>query len=258
MNTKLFNETIFGPVQSRRLGISLGVNLLPTNFKLCNFDCIYCECGWTNMRNNQKIKFESLQSITDALRNKLIILKKNKIELDSITFAGNGEPTLHPKFSEIIDHTILLRNEFYPNVCISVLSNSLMLKDESIRNSLKKIEKPILKLDAGSERTFQLINKPINHRSLEWVVEHLKYFNGNLIIQSMFLKGEIDGEIVDNTNKYEVDKWITLLEIIKPLEVMIYSIDRPTPQQNLSKISRIILEEICEKVKLKGIKARVY
>lgn len=258
METKLFNEIIFGPIQSRRLGASLGVNLLPIKNKICNLDCIYCECGWTDLKSNSKITFLSTEEILSALKLKLMDLIVNKTALNSITFAGNGEPTLHPNFAAIIDGAIILRDKFFPMAHISVLSNSLMLHRKDVVSSLKKIDKPILKLDAGSDKFFRSINHPLNNRSLEWVVAHLKKFNGNLIIQTMFLKAECNGIYIDNTADLEVEKWIELLKDINPLEVMIYSIDRPTAIQNIDKIPYEKLIKISEKVQLAGIRSTVY
>ncbi|MCK6649429.1 MAG: radical SAM protein, partial [Bacteroidia bacterium] len=178
METKLFDSIIFGPIKSRRLGVSLGINLLPIDSKLCNFDCIYCECGWTDLKNAPKFQFNDRFEIKKALENKLIELVQQRIILDSITFAGNGEPTLHPEFDLIIDDTIELRNKYFPDALISVLSNSLMLNNNKVVAALKKIDKRILKLDAGTEELFQLIDQPLNKRTLEWVVYHLNQFNG--------------------------------------------------------------------------------
>lgn len=258
METKLFDSIIFGPIKSRRLGVSLGINLLPTNSKLCNFDCIYCECGWTDLKKAPKFKFHSRKEIKEALEYKLQHLLNQKEKLCSITFAGNGEPTLHPEFEEIINDTIELRDKYYPNSKISVLSNSLMLNNSKVVSALKKVDKRILKLDAGTEDLFQKIDQPLNNRTLEWVVYHLNQFNGDLTIQTMFLKGLHKAQPIDNTTDYEVDSWLELLKIIKPKEVMLYSLDRPTPETNLEKISFEKLQEIGKKVEQLGIKTLIY
>jgi wyosine [tRNA(Phe)-imidazoG37] synthetase (radical SAM superfamily) len=251
--TKLFNSIIFGPIISRRLGVSLGINLLPVDSKICNFDCIYCECGWTDLRSVPKVKFHPRSEVYFGLEKSLIhLLKKNK-KLDSITFAGNGEPTMHPEFNLIIDDTIELRDKYFPSCKISVLSNSLMLSNKKVFDALIKIDNPILKLDAGTEKTFQLIDQPINKRTLQWVVNQLMKFNGRLIIQTIFLRGEFGGEHLDNTTDDEVRSWLKLIKMIKPEQVMIYTIDRATPAQNLEKIEKEKLREIAARVELLSI-----
>jgi len=257
MKTKLFESIIFGPVNSRRLGVSLGINLLPIDSKLCNFDCIYCECGWTDLRSLTKVNFHTRDDIKFELEKAFIRLKIKKTKLDSITFAGNGEPTMHPQFHLIIDDVISLRNEYFPLCKISVLSNSLMLGSEKVIAALKKVENCILKLDAGTEETFQLINQPINKRTLNWVVNQLMKFNGALIIQTIFLKGKYNGEIIDNTTDSEIEKWLGLLKIIKPKKVMIYTLDRATPARNLEKIQVEKLNKIAKMVEYLGIEAIV-
>lgn len=258
METALFKSIIFGPIKSRRLGISLGVNLLPTDSKLCNFDCVYCECGWTDLKSFPKIKFFEPETIKTALKEKLEELSKNKIEINSITFAGNGEPTMHPMFHQIIDNTIELRNKYYPNCKISVLSNSMMLNNPKVVSALKKIDNRILKLDAGTEKMFQQINQPLNSRTLSWVVEQLKKFETDLTIQTLLIKGSHNGAIIDNTTDEEIDNWLTILKEIKPKEVMLYCIDRPTPEENLEKIDSKKVDEIANKVKALGIKVNVW
>jgi len=257
MTTKLFESVIFGPINSRRLGVSLGINLLPVDSKLCNFDCIYCECGWTDLRSLKKVKFHIREEVASQLKEALMDLKIKKVKLDSITFAGNGEPTMHPQFNLIIDDVINLRNEYFPSCKISVLSNGLMLGNGKVVNALKKIENPILKLDAGTERTFQLIDQPINNRTLDWLVNQLKKFNGDLIIQTLFLRGKHNNELIDNTTDNEIEMWLEKLKIIKPKKVMIYTIDRATPAKHLEKIKVEKLEEIAKKVELIGMEAMV-
>lgn len=258
METKLFGSIIFGPINSRRLGVSLGINLLPTDSKLCNFDCVYCECGWTDLKSAPKFRFNDRNEIKSALESSLYQLSEQHSALNSITFAGNGEPTLHPEFDIIIDDTIALRNKYFPNALISVLSNSLTLNNSKVVSALKKIDKRILKLDAGTEELFQLIDQPLNKRTLEWVVYHLNQFNGDLTIQTMFLKGIHKGKEIDNTMDVEIKSWLELLKIVNPKEVMIYSIDRPTPERSLQKIPLEKLQQIGKRVEGIGIKALIY
>ena len=257
MKTKLFDSIVFGPINSRRLGLSLGINLLPTDSKLCNFDCIYCECGWTDLKSIPKVEFHKREDVKEQLE---IVLKKLRSEaknLNSITFAGNGEPTIHPDFNLIIDDVIELRNHYFPKCKISVLSNSLMLNNSNVTEALKKVDNRILKLDAGTEEAFQLINQPLNKRTLKWVVDQLIKFNGDLTIQTLFLKGKYKNKNIDNTTDAEVESWLSNLKKIKPKSVMIYSLDRATPAKDLQKIDTEILNTIAKKVEAIEIEAIV-
>jgi wyosine [tRNA(Phe)-imidazoG37] synthetase (radical SAM superfamily) len=248
MATFLFNETIFGPVISRRLGVSLGINLLPNDSKLCSFDCIYCECGWNPDRKKGGVLLPKREEVKFLLKQKLIELKSTSLLPDVITFAGNGEPTLHPDFNGIIEDTIMVRNELSPKSKIAVLSNSTMLHKSQVVEALKRVDDNILKLDSGIIETIQLLNKPMTNLDLPTLIQHLQKFDGSLIIQTMFLKGSFGGVIFDNTADIEIDNWIKLLKEIKPKMVTIYSIARDTPAENLIGISLEKLEEIAARV----------
>jgi len=258
MSGFLFHETVFGPVMSRRLGVSLGINLLPVDYKYCTFNCIYCECGWTHQKPKGSAGLPGRDDVKMMLEQKLKILKDDGQTPDAITFAGNGEPTIHPDFPEIIDDTIGLRDQYFPEAKITVLSNASMLHREKIYNALKAVDHNIQKLDAGSENLFRLINQPEGKLNLEQVVEHLCNFKGKLIVQTLFLRGIHDGAVIDNTTDHEVDAWISLLRKIDPEYVMIYPIDRATPEQDIEKVSFDELNKIAEKVNLAGIKTKVF
>lgn len=253
----LFDSIIFGPLTSRRLGASLGINLLPTTIKFCSFNCIYCECGWTETNHIDKAQLYTAKEIRTALEERLLYLKEQHVNLNSLTFAGNGEPTMHPQFVEIIDDTIRLRDLYAPNSKISVLSNSTMLAKENMIEALTKVNN-IMKLDAGSEQMFQLINKPKNRITLREIVEQLIKFDGKLIIQSMFVRGEMEGVAIDNTLDSEIEAWLQHIEAIQPKEVMVYSLDRRPPLARLEKIMEPQLELIAERVRQLNIKASVY
>lgn len=255
MATFLFDSIVFGPIRSRRLGASLGINLLPISSKVCSFDCIYCECGWTD--SVDKGKLPTRVEVKKHLMEKLEELQRNDKPLDVITFAGNGEPTLHPEFSEIIDDSIELRNKFFPTAKIAVLSNSTMLNKPKVFQALKKVDQNILKLDSAFDSTIQLLNQPRVKFNLNELVENLKSFEGNLIIQTLFLRGTFDGSIIDNTTTVEVDGWLKLVEAIKPKEVMIYTIARDTPAKGLEKVSLKDLKAIAAKVEVLGIPVQV-
>lgn len=253
----LFHETIFGPIKSRRLGISLGVNLLPTDGKLCSFDCIYCECG-LNENGRTKSKIPTLEQVKTDLNNKLRIMKENHEELDVITFAGNGEPTLHPDFENIIDITIEARDKYYPDAKISVLSNGMHVDKESVYRALKKVDNNILKLDSAIDATAKLMDRPnANTYNIAKQVELFKKFDGNFILQTMFLRGNVNGVDIDNTSDTEINAWLAFLRDLKPKEVMIYTIDRETPLKSLKKVSLEELNQIGEKVKQLGLKINI-
>jgi len=256
--TFLFDSIIFGPVQSRRLGVSLGINLLPEGCKYCSFNCIYCECGWTKISGIDKVVFPPSVLIKQLLEKKLREMKENNELPEAISFAGNGEPTLHPDFAEIIDFTISLRNKYSPESKIAVLSNATMLHLPEVVNALKKVDMNILKLDAGTEDTFRKINLPLVGIKLEETVNNLKQFTSNLIIQTLFLRGEYNGKSIDNTTDAEVKEWLKYLRNLKPERIMIYPIARSTPAQGLEKVSLKELEAIAEKVRKIGLKVEVY
>ena len=249
----LFTDIIYGPVRSRRLGISLGVNLLPLHSKLCNFDCIYCECGWNEDNRTEKPRFNSRSDIRTALEATLSKMAAEEQLPDVITFAGNGEPTIHPEFEGIIDDTIALRDKFAPSAKVSVLSNATQLHREDVCRALHKVDNPILKLDSAIDATAHLINKPCGNYSVAEVVKNLEKFGREFVLQTMFLRGEYNGEYIDNTTEREFLAWAAVVEHLRPHSVMVYSIDRATPCKTLEKVSREELEKIAEKVRALGI-----
>lgn len=257
MGTFLFNDIIFGPVSSRRLGVSLGINLLPTDYKFCTFNCVYCECGWT-LKADKKIKLPTREEVQVELEKVLEEYAENGKNIDSITFAGNGEPTIHPDFADIIEDTIELRNMWMPEAKISVLSNASQLNKPKVTEALKKVDQNILKLDAGTEKTYRLINQAQEHLKFDKIVDYLKSFDGNLIIQTLLIRGEHNGEKFDNTTNEEIDAWLELLEDIQPESVMLYPIERDTPEEKLEKVDKEILRKIAKRVEALGIKTDVY
>ena len=249
--TSLYDNIIFGPVRSRRLGLSLGVNLLPVESKLCNFDCIYCECGWNEDHVGRR-RFNSREDVRDMLRDTLQAMVAKGELPDVITFAGNGEPTMHPDFEQIIEDTIALRDQICPQAKVSVLSNATQIHREDVRRALLKVDNNILKLDSAFDSTVQLINKPQGSYSVARTVELMKLFEGKMILQTMFLRGEYLSKRVDNTTAEEVDAWLDIVAQIKPRQVMIYSLDRDTPCQTLEKVGREELLQIAAKLQARG------
>lgn len=251
MATKLYDSIIFGPIQSRRLGVSLGVNLLALNKKICSFDCVYCECGFT--QNDVQGRFAEKKVVIENLESVLKEMLQNEKHLDVITFAGNGEPTLHPNFDEIIDATILLRNHYFPKAKISVLSNATTLNKQSVIKALSKVDNNILKLDSGLVKTIKLIDQPTSSNfSIDTVINGMLRFNGDFIMQTMFLKGDFNGMRIDNTTENEVNAWLEIVKITHPKQIMIYSIDRDTPVKTLEKVSKQELSEIAKKAEELG------
>lgn len=254
--TSLYDNIIFGPVRSRRLGLSLGVNLLPVESKLCNFDCIYCECGWNEDHVGRR-RFNSREDVRDMLRDTLQVMVAKGELPDVITFAGNGEPTMHPDFEQIIEDTIALRDQICPQAKVSVLSNATQIHREDVRRALLRVDNNILKLDSAFDSTVQLINKPQGSYSVARTVELMKLFEGNMILQTMFLRGEYLSKRVDNTTAEEVDAWLDIVAQIKPRQVMIYSLDRDTPCQTLEKVGREELLQIAAKLQARGFNCSV-
>lgn len=257
MATFLFDKIIFGPVNSRRLGVSLGINLLPTNVKVCSFDCIYCECGWTPKKYEEKVKLPSREEVKEKLEEKLKGMGADGALPDVITFAGNGEPTLHPEFSGIIDDTIQLRDKLSPKAKIAVLSNASTLHKKKVFDALMKIRDNIQKLDSAFEDTVRVLDCPREKFSLDKVVEQLTSFGGNVIIQTLFVKGSFKGNYINNTTEAEVTAWIELLQQIRPRQVMIYTISRDTPIDTLEKASANELDSIAQRVEAAGLPVQV-
>ena len=245
----LFDSIVYGPIRSRRLGVSLGVNLMPTTAKLCTFDCVYCECGW-----NQPVSHPQLptrEQVRDALEYQLSTLD---VQPDVITFSGNGEPTLHPDFLGIIQDTCALRDQYCPNAKVSVLSNSTQLGRKDVVEALLLCDNRILKLDSAIDTTMQLIDKPVNqHLTVAQIVQWLSLFEGNFTLQTCFLRGEYEGRVIDNTTREELDAWYQAVNILQPKQVMIYVIDRATPLQTLSKVPADEMEAIAAPLREKGI-----
>ncbi len=258
MSGFLFEQVIFGPVKSRRLGISLGLNLLPINEKHCTFNCLYCECGWTLPANQRSLEYPERNAIKTELEKKLQAIVEKESFIDAITFAGNGEPTIHPEFSQIMEDTVDVRNRYFPGANIAVLSNGSMSGKKDIRKALMMADINMLKLDAGTNETFQKLNNPVINITLEEIIENYKKFDGNFTIQTLFAKVQHKDEIIDNTKPEELNAWLNNLSLLKPKLVIIYPIERETPLPGFEKISQNILQHIAEKVKKAGLKVDIY
>jgi wyosine [tRNA(Phe)-imidazoG37] synthetase (radical SAM superfamily) len=256
MSTFLFDSIIFGPVWSRRLGESLGINLLPANRKVCNYNCIYCECGLTP-NENPLCGFPTRQQVKELLTDRLFEMKKRGDYLNSITFAGNGEPTLHPEFLKIMDDTLEVRDTVFPEAKITVLSNATMAGDTGIFNALFKADMNILKLDSAIETTLKHINCPKGNFRLAELMNSLKLFKGKLIIQTLFFRGNYQGITVDNSTQAEISAWLKALAELQPECVMIYSIARDTAVSGLERVGMEELSSIAGQVEELGLIVQV-
>lgn len=254
MPTVIYPSPIFGPVRSRRLGISLGVNLLPADGKVCTFDCIYCECGF-NSERRPKERMPSREEVAEALEKRLAQMKAEGALPDVITFAGNGEPTIHPHFAGIIDDTIALRDHYCPGAKVSVLSNATMIGRPAVFEALLRVDNNILKLDTVDSAFIRDVDRPTGRYDLEETVRLMKAFKGKAIVQTIFFKGNAGGMPIDNTVPEYVEPWIETVKEIAPREVMVYTIDRETPMQGLQKATREELDSIVARLAQEGIKA---
>ena len=249
MSTIIYPSPIFGPVNSRRLGVSLGINLMPADGKVCTFDCLYCECGY-NADFRPTLKRPTREEVKEGLEQVLRQRREDNLPLDDISFAGNGEPTGHPDFKAIVEDTILLRNEYFPKASLSVLSNSTFIDREDVRQTLMLVDNNILKLDTIDPAYIQKLDRPQQPSyDVRNIIENMKRFNGHVIIQTMFLCG--DG--MDDTSEHYVEPWLRAIEDIKPQKVMVYTIDRETPDKELRKASRPTLDAIKARVEALGI-----
>ena len=255
MSTVIYPSPIFGPIHSRRLGVSLGLNLLPADGKVCTFDCIYCECGY-NKDRRPKQKMPTREEVRIALEKRLQDMKANGPTPDVLTFAGNGEPTAHPQFAGIIEDTLALRDTYFPNAKVSVLSNSTFIHKPDVFQALCKIDNNILKLDTIDPDYINLVDRPTGRYDVNRIIEDMKAFEGKLIVQTMFMKGKTDEGIdVDNTSDKFVLPWLEVVKQIAPKQVMIYTIDRETPDQSLRKATHEELDRIVAMIEKEGIKA---
>ena len=252
----LFGDIAYGPIHSRRLGVSLGMEIMPLEHKLCTFNCVYCECGWNERVDHPRLP--SREAVRTALETKLQALRVEQTSLDVITFSGNGEPTLHPDFKGIIEDTCALRDRYYPTAKVSVLSNSTQLGRQEVVDALRLCDNRILKLDAATDEMMRRIDLPVNEAlDVSTLIKWLQQFNGDFILQTCFLRGEHDGKRIDNTTQEELDAWYRAVEQLRPQQIMIYVIDRKTPEEHLEKISREQMESIAAPLLEKGFNVTI-
>ena len=256
MSTIIYDSPIFGPIHSRRLGISLGINLLPKGGKFCSFDCIYCECGWNSERRT-KNPLPTADEVEDGLREKLKALRQEGIVPDVLTFAGNGEPTLNPHFTEIVDRLLKVRDIYCPSAKLSILSNATQIRRPEIREALLRFDNNILKLDTVNPTYINNVDRPQGHYDVEEQIACLELFRGHCIIQTMLMKGEYEGHNLDNTTEQYIAPYIEALGRIKPRAVMLYTLDRETPVSGLEKADPEVMEAIATRIRALGIEVSV-
>lgn len=256
MSTVIYPSPVFGPIHSRRLGVSLGINLLPGDGKVCTFDCLYCECGF-NADFRAKSGFPTREQVREVLEAKLQSMQKEGVLPDVLTFAGNGEPTIHPDFAAIIDDTIALRDAYCPSAKVSVLSNATQAAKPQIKAALLRVDNNILKLDTVNADYIRFLDRPTGAYDVEKLIHALETYEGKLIIQTMFLSGESGGRNVDNTGEEYVQPWLDALKRIRPQQVMIYTIDRETPDKGLRKASADVLDHIAVQLRAEGFDTMV-
>lgn len=252
----LFDSIAYGPIHSRRLGTSLGMELMPLAHKLCTFNCVYCECGW-----NQPVSHPVLPTrdeVRTALETKLQALQQEGTQLDVITFSGNGEPTLHPDFLGIIRDTCALRDHYCPQAKVSVLSNSTQLGRPDVVEALRLCDNRILKLDAATDTMMRRIDLPVNPAlDVATLIRWLETFRGDFILQTCFLRGEHDGQPIDNTTPAELEAWYAAVRHLRPKQIMIYVIDRKTPEEHLEKISLEEMQRIAAPLLAEGFNIQI-
>lgn len=254
----LYESPIFGPIHSRRLGVSLGVNLLPRDAKVCTFDCIYCECGYNSAAHTAHPHFPTREEVRKALQARLEDMYKNGPAPDVITFAGNGEPTLHPDFREVVEDVRTLRDQWFPKAKISVLSNATQILRDEVFEALCRVDNNILKLDTVSLPYIRMTDRPVSaNYDVERLVERMTEFGSRCIVQTMFMQGTHEGEDISNISDGFVNPWLEAVCRIQPREVMIYTIDRKTPSPLLQKATKEQLDGIAERVRERGILCQV-
>lgn len=257
MSTIIYPAPIFGPIQSRRLGRSLGINLSPPDGKLCNFDCVYCECG-ENFERRPKSSMSSVAFVTESLEKTLVAMRERGDRLDALTFSGNGEPTSHPQFESIVENVLRLRDLYCPNATVCVLTNATRIMKPDIKRALLKVDRPCLKLDTVDFDYIQTVDRPTSHYDLDGILESMREFSGRCIIQSMFLKGTVKGKDVNNLKEKFVLPWVDAVCGIKPLSVDIYTVSRETPIRTLIAATKEELEAVADLLRRRQIDVKTY
>lgn len=229
---------LYGPIHSRRLGTSLGINLMPCGYKLCSFNCVYCHYGSTDILSLDMHNHLNALPHTDSVLGEIEHAMKSSLKFGYLTFSGNGEPTLHPQFHEIVTGVVALRNRYRPAVRIALLSNASGITREEVRMSVAKIDLPVFKLDTGSEKKFEQINRPAERVNFEEIVDVLTNVK-EIYLQTVFMLGN-----PSNVSAQDLNSYFEKVVSIKPVEVQVYSLDRPVPNENIKRVLPTQLEKI--------------
>lgn len=262
----LFENTIVGPIHSRRLGSSLGVNLLPHKHKYCSYDCVYCECGWNKESANAAMEYSTVEEIGEQLEQRLQTLQQQGIPVDSLTFAGNGEPTLYPYFPAVVDVVNAMRDRYVPQAATTLLTNATQLRRPEVFAAVMKLTNPCLKLDAGTAEMRQLINRniassPNGNEGCSWeeLIDNLIRFGNHGIIQTLLFDGlDDEGHVLSNITPEQFEPYLSILQRIRPRYVMLYSLDRATPAKRLRKLERAELDVYARRIQEVGVDVKVY
>lgn len=231
---------IYGPVKSRRLVKSLGINLLPTNRKICSFNCNYCQYGLTQQVNGSETSMDLFPGLAEVI-NALTLGLEEHPDVDFVTFSGNGEPTLHPNFAKIVDGVNnVVKTNILSNAKVALLTNGSTLVNKKTMEAISKIDRVYIKLDAPNEPLFRKINKPALSIDFNRMIESMKEVS-NLRLQTMLMEG-----VVTNCDPKSLEDYYNLIAYLQPEEVHIYTIDRPTPVEGLLKVSPEKLNMIAE------------
>ena len=240
---------VYGPVRSRRLGRSLGINPLPPNRKTCTFDCQYCQYGWSDRAANTRAGFPKVVEVLRAVEERLGTLPEPP---DFLTFSGNGEPTLHPHFPELVAGVLAIRDRAAPAAHVAILSNSSRAGEWRVRDALRRLDVRIMKLDAGRGDTLRRFNQPRRATSVDDLVEHLRRLE-DVTIQALFASGP-----KGNSSDEDVEAWVAAVARVRPLSVQVYSLDRDAPSGEIGRLNESALQRIADRLRGRSIDARVY
>lgn len=244
---------LYGPVNSRRLGKSLGINLMPGAYKLCSFNCVYCHYGWTKKQTVDFGKYARDLPAMDEVVKSVVNALKSTLEFNFLTFSGNGEPTLYPQFAELVEEVVSLRDRYRSEVKIALLSNSTGLAQEKVLHSLSRLDYPVLKLDGGTEEKFNAINRPAREVNFSGIIDSLCSAK-DFYVQTVMIEGD-----PSNVREDDLQAYFQKISLIQPKEVHIYSIDRPVPNRDISLVSKERLEEISARgMKETGVRIRPF
>ena len=249
----LQESVVYGPLRSRRLGQSLGINLLPVSHKVCSSNCVYCQYGWTRPPGESAERLKRAPILLAEIEERFRQVAEDRIPVDAITLAGNGEPTLHPDLTELVIGITRLRDQFFPGAAVGILTDATQITRPRVREALALLDERYMKFDAADEATWRRINKPLGNTTFEGMLNALKAVP-DIILQSMFLQGTYD-----NTGEAHLAAWVEAVRVIKPRSVQVYTVDRGTADPGIREVPRETLQEIADRLTAAtGIPTDVY